>query len=214
KIRILSNLLEAPAILTNFSRLLIDCNRGKDDPTLISCLSDGTIVPGNIQLSTTSISHRIEHFYDPYHKAIATTINQALLKNIVPSLISIHTFTPQWKGTARPWHAGILWDKDPRLAEPLIKELRKLSDIIIGNNEPYRGWLRGDTLWKHGTQRGVPHVLIEIRQDLLRNETSIHKWGDTLSSIILSILSDTNLNKDLSKLILYGSKTDKDSLNF
>lgn len=211
---ILANHLKAPAFLTSFSRLLIDCNRGKDDPTLVSCLSDGTIVPGNIQLTSASLNQRIELFYNPYHQAIEAAINQTLSKNIVPALISIHTFTPQWRGKRRPWHVGILWDKDPRLAQPLMKELEKLPDFIVGNNEPYRGWLRGDTLWQHGTQRGIPHVLIEIRQDLLTNKTSVQKWGDYLSSILLSIQKNSDFKKDLCKIRIYGSRTDDGNLNF
>lgn len=212
--RVLATLLEAPAILTSFSRLLIDCNRGKDDPTLISCLSDGTIIPGNIQLSPASIYQRIKWFYDPYHQAIEAAINQTLSKNIIPSIISIHTFTPQWKGRTRPWHTGILWDKDPRLAEPLIKELEKIPYLIVGNNEPYRGWLRGDTLWQHGTQRGIPHVLIEIRQDQLVDAPSVQKWGKYLFLMLSSILSDPVCKKDLCKMKFYGSRTDENRLDF
>lgn len=205
---ILASLLKAPAILTNFSRLLIDCNRGRDDPTLVPCLSDCTIVPDNTSLTSESFSQRIKSFYDPYHQAIDATITKTLAKNIIPSLLSIHTFTPIWKGFSRPWHVSILWDKDPRLAQPLIKRLEQIRGIIVGNNEPYRGWLRGDTLWQHGTKRGLPHALIEIRQDQLTNEKTIHDWASRLHNILKTIINDLELKENLTIIKYYGSRTD------
>ena len=138
-----------PAVLGVWSRLLIDLNRGPDDPTLIMKLSDGSIIPGNRELSETERARRIEAFHAPYHRAIAEEI--ARLGQ--PVLISLHSFTPQWKGKPRSWEVGVLWDKDGRLARPLMARLAEAGICRVGDSdEPYSGALEGDTLNRHGTR--------------------------------------------------------------
>jgi len=193
-----------PAVLSNFSRLLIDPNRGIDDPTLIMRLSDGAIIPENAQLEETARGHRLENFYHPYHQAITDIIDQALSEELAPVLISIHSFTPAWKGHPRPWHAGILWDKDPRFAQPLISELRNQDDIVVGDNQPYKGALKGDCLHRHATQRGLAHGLVEVRQDLICDDDGVAEWVDRLVSAIQKAMKA----KDLHKIIHYGSHSD------
>ncbi len=194
----------APAVLSRFSRLLIDPNRGEDDPTLIMRLSDGAVVPVNSHLDEGAGKNRLQRFYHPYHLAITTVIDQALAEGNTPVLISIHSFTPTWKGVVRPWHAGILWDKDPRLARPLISALRDQRDITVGDNQPYSGALQGDCLYRHGTTRGLAHGLVEVRQDLIGDSGGIEEWLERLVQTIQKAM----MAKDLHKIIHYGSHSD------
>jgi predicted N-formylglutamate amidohydrolase len=200
--------LGVPAVLTRVSRLLIDCNRGEDDPTLIMRLSDGAIVPGNRVLPAAEREERIRRFYRPYHDAVAALIDEALEADVVPVLLSMHSFTPVWRGAPRPWHAAILWDKDPRLALPLLEALRADPALVVGDNEPYSGCLKGDCLWRHGTARGLPHALVEVRQDLIADAPGQQEWADRLSEALKGILADGTRNPDLKVARLFGSHTD------
>ena len=178
--RKLADIYKAPAVLSTFSRLLIDPNRGRDDPTLVMKVSDGAIIPGNRTLSDAGIAERIQNFYDPYDQAIAHMISQFTGAGIKPHIISIHSFTPIWKGFLRPWEIGILWDKDQGMAEPLIASLRKRG-LTVGDNEPYSGALEGDTLNRHATVNSLPNILVEVRQDLISTKETAEKWAYILS---------------------------------
>lgn len=191
--RLLARDLSAPAILTGFSRLLIDPNRGRDDPTLIMRLSDGAVVPGNAYITEDEREHRKKTYYDPYHTAVSQTLGRMHVGSRTPVLLSIHSFTPNWRGTDRPWHVGVLWDKDPRLPAPLIKAFQAEGDLVVGDNEPYTGELEEDTLNKHGTQRGFAHALIEIRQDLIADEAGQTAWAERLGRILPPVLTDERL---------------------
>ncbi|MDJ1158297.1 N-formylglutamate amidohydrolase [Chelatococcus sp. SYSU_G07232] len=191
--RRMAELTGAPAILTRFSRLLIDPNRGADDPTLVMRLSDGAIVPGNARIDEAEVARRIARFYRPYDAAIRATIDASLAAGVVPAVVSIHSFTPVWRGSPRPWHAGVLWDADPRLAAPLIAALRAEGDIVVGDNEPYDGALVGDTLNRHATVRGLPHALVEVRQDLIADAAGARGWGDRLVRLLRGIGEETHL---------------------
>jgi predicted N-formylglutamate amidohydrolase len=176
--------LRCPAFLTTFSRLLIDPNRGADDPTLIMRVSDGAVIPGNALIDESERERRLVRFHRPYHAAIAAEIDAALAQGIDPLLVSLHSFTPYWKGTARPWHVGVLWDEDHRFAHHLLEALRAQGDLCVGDNEPYSGALEGDTLYTHGTSRGLRHGLIEIRQDLIARQTGVDEWISRLAPIL------------------------------
>jgi predicted N-formylglutamate amidohydrolase len=178
--RALSAAYGAPAVLARWSRLLIDLNRGEDDPTLVMKLSDGSIVPGNARADAAEVAHRIARFHAPYHAAIARTIDAL---GGVPVLVSVHSFTPVWKGVRRPWEIGVLWDRDGRLARPLIAECAK-AGFTVGDNEPYSGELENDTLYRHATLRGLPHVLIEIRQDLIADDAAAQTFAARLKPIL------------------------------
>jgi predicted N-formylglutamate amidohydrolase len=200
--------LGAPAVMTRFSRLLIDCNRGDDDPTLIMRLSDGAIVPGNRVLTTAERDKRIARYYTPYHTAIAALIDAAATQGIAPVLLSVHSFTPSWRGVPRPWHGAVLWDRDPRLAIPLIAELRADPSLVIGDNEPYDGALRGDCLWRHGTSRGLAHAIVEIRQDLIADEAGQAAWSERLAAAMRAILAARGPDADLKTTKFFGSRAD------
>jgi predicted N-formylglutamate amidohydrolase len=176
--------LGCPALMASFSRLLIDPNRGADDPTLIMRLSDGSIIPGNALIDEVERERRLARFHRPYHAAIEAEIDAALAQGIDPLLVSIHSFTPSWKGVVRPWHVGILWDQDGRFANYVLDALKATGDLCVGDNEPYSGALEGDTLYTHGTKRGLKHGLIEIRQDLIAGQRGVDEWISRLAPIL------------------------------
>lgn len=177
----LSDLFEAPAILARFSRLVIDPNRGEDDPTLIMRLYDGSVIPGNRSVDEAERERRLATYHRPYHDAITAAIDRSLAQGVTPRLVSIHSFTPQLRGRARrPWHVGVLWDRDDRIAAPLLEALRGDDELVVGDNEPYSGSLDGDCLWRHGTNRGLPHVLIELRNDLIGDVEGQQAWAALL----------------------------------
>jgi predicted N-formylglutamate amidohydrolase len=182
--------LGCPALLSSFSRLLIDPNRGLDDPTLVMQISDGAIIPGNARITPAAIDERIAAFYAPYDAAIAIEIGDAVAAGLPPAVISVHSFTPLWRGRVRPWHVGLLWDKDDRLVAPLFAALRAEPGLVVGDNEPYAGWLSGDTIDRHATRLGLPNVLIELRQDLIDTQASAEAWADRLAVMLEPILAN------------------------
>jgi len=193
----------APAVMSRFSRLLIDPNRGRDDPTLLMRLSDGAVVPGNAHADAEEKQHRIDSYYEPYHQAINSAIERAIEAGHPPALISIHSFTPLWRGTRRPWEIGFLWDKDPRLAEPFIEMFRRDPLLTVGDNEPYTGQLVGDCMYRHGTIRGLAHVLVELRQDLIAEEPGQAEWAGRIADALSALAGRQGLNE----IRHYGSAT-------
>ncbi len=183
----------APAILSRFSRLLIDLNRGVDDPTLVMRLSDGDIIPGNASVGTDEIDYRRAQYWQPYRAAIAATIEAMLNRGPPPAVVSIHTFTPSWKAQPRRWEVGILWDSDPRFAKPLIAALT-LDGLCVGDNEPYDGALIGDTLDEEVTRRGLAGLLIEIRQDLAGTKEKAAAFAARLARLLRPVLARPELH--------------------
>lgn len=170
---------EAPAVLGRYSRLFIDLNRGADDPTLVMKLSDGQIVPGNARADRAEVAKRLALAHQPYHAAISAQIARGLRGGLQPILVSIHSFTPAWRGQPRPWEIAILYaPRDRGLADLMLAELRALPGLCIGDNQPYSGALENDTLSQHGLDRGLPHVLIEVRQDLLADSIGVARIAD------------------------------------
>ena len=184
--RALAGAYGAPAFLGRWSRLLIDLNRGPDDPTLVMKLSDGSIIPGNRHADAAEVAERLARYHAPYHAAIAGALDRIGPQAVV---ISLHSFTPSWKGAPRKWDVGILYDRDVRLAQPLMARLSQ-AGFAVGDNEPYSGALQGDTLYRHGTLRGLPHVLIEMRQDLIASEHAAQVFALRLKPILDKALSD------------------------
>jgi predicted N-formylglutamate amidohydrolase len=183
----------APAILSRFSRLLIDPNRGADDPTLVMRLSDGDIIPGNARIGAEEIEYRHAHYWKPYRAAIAAMIDSMLSQGPPPAVVSIHTFTPAWKARPRPWEVAILWDSDPRFAKPLIAALTG-EGLCVGDNEPYDGALMGDTLDEEVTRRGLAGLLIETRQDLVATTARAVAFADRLARLLRPVLARPELH--------------------
>src|SRR3954447_13539384 len=191
--RSLARRLGAPAILTQFSRLIIDPNRGRDDPTLVMRLSDGAVVPGNAAVDDAEVARRVDRFYDPYDAAITAAIDRGLAAGHPPAIVTIHSFTPIWRGWPRPWHVGILWDADDRFAVPLLDGLRAEEGLVVGDNEPYDGALAGDTIDRHATARGITNALIEIRQDLITKDEGAEEWAERFARILGPLLARPEL---------------------
>jgi predicted N-formylglutamate amidohydrolase len=191
--RALAALLGAPAVLSTYSRLLIDPNRGLDDPTLVMRYSDGAIVPGNAYADPGEIARRSRLFWTPYREQIATTVDAMIATGEPPALISIHSFTPVMRSLARPWKIGILWDCDGRIPKPLIEALiaeRDLRADEVGDNEPYDGALAGDTIDEIATSRGLANALIEIRQDLIAERNNAAAWAERLGRVLRPVIAD------------------------
>lgn len=182
--------LGAAAVLSRFSRLLIDPNRGMDDPTLIMRISDGAAVPGNRDVDEAERQRRIARFHQPYHGAISGMVAAVQARGQLPLLVSIHSFTPVWRGWPRPWHAGILWDRDEKVARAMIAGFLAQGDLVVGDNEPYHGAIEGDTLNTHGTRPGLPHGLIEVRQDLIATKTGVDEWVGRVARVIEPIINE------------------------
>ncbi len=189
----LAERLDAPAVLSGFSRLVIDPNRPLDDPTLIPRLSDGIVVPGNQDLSPGAVQARVESFHRPYHAAVERTLDALCARDPLPAVVSMHSFTPVIKGVERPWHIGILWDADPRLAQPRMARLRA-QGIPVGDNQPYPARDgHGYTLFEHAAPRGLAHVLIEIRQDLIDTLHGASAWTDRLADSLRVVLENAGV---------------------
>jgi predicted N-formylglutamate amidohydrolase len=188
--RRLAALLDAPAILTNFSRLIIDPNRGRADPTLVMRLSDGAIVPGNARIDEAGKQARIARFYAPFDAAIDAAVVAAERAGRPPAILTMHSFTPYWRGTARPWQVGILYDRDERFARPLIQALEAdPAGLTVGDNQPYGGGLPGDTIDRHATARGLRNALVEIRQDLIAGEAGQEAWAERFVRILRPLIA-------------------------
>ena len=175
--------LDSPVICSHFSRLVIDPNRGLDDPTLIMRLYDGTIIPANRYIGGDEVQSRIDRLYLPYHAALA----QLAARRVDTVILAIHAFTPCLRGRApRPWHVGVLFDhQSDRLSQALLAELRAEADICVGENEPYAGHLAGDAIDQHGLRMGRENTLIEIRNDLIADGRGQALWGQRLAPMIL-----------------------------
>ncbi len=185
----LAQLLDAPAVLAGFSRLLVDYNRQPDDPTLICMVSDWTIVPGNRHVDAAERAYRLKEYFDPYHAAIAERLTHLRGRVAAPVLVSIHSFTPAMKGIVRPWHVGILWNHDPRLPVPLLQVLTEDPNLVVGDNQPYSGRDEvGYTNRRHGEAAGLPHVMFEIRQDLLADERGVQEWADRIAAALRRVM--------------------------
>jgi predicted N-formylglutamate amidohydrolase len=176
-------------VLASYSRLVIDLNRRPGDATVIPPISDGVLIPGNLGLTQAARDARGQAFHAPYHEAIDAQIGRRSGNGRLPVFIGVHSFTPRFHRTPRPWHAGVLWDRDPRIAVPLLERLRRA--FVIGDNEPYSGRHTADySIDRHAETRGMAHVGIEIRQDLIEDEAGQERWAGILGDALEAILAD------------------------
>ena len=189
--RALARALDSPAILSRFSRLVIDPNRGEDDPTLLMRLYDGTIIPANCNADAAVLKQRLDRLYHPYHAAYA----RLAARRADTVIAAVHSFTPKLKSRApRPWQIGILYSHlDSRLARPLIERLRKEPDLTVGDNEPYDGHLPGDAIDRHALRPGRPNILIELRNDLIASPEAQQGWAARLAPMLCDVLKETGL---------------------
>tara|TARA_Y100000590_G_scaffold451820_1_gene593889 strand:- start:371 stop:901 length:531 start_codon:yes stop_codon:yes gene_type:complete len=166
--------------MQNYSRLVIDCNRPRDSEQLIPAKSERTVIPGNQNLSELEREQRFSEIFFPYHEMIAGLLDRREDKQ--PTIfVAVHSFTPVYLGEARPWHVGILFNDDRRIGDQMLKLLRDDSDLCVGENEPYRLDNNDYGIPLHGEGRGIPHVLIEVRQDLIASEVGQDEWASRLA---------------------------------
>jgi predicted N-formylglutamate amidohydrolase len=183
--RELSRLLNAAVILQTYSRLVIDCNRDPNVPSSIPEISETTEIPGNRSLDEAERAVRVDAIFRPYHNAIAAALDRRAAAGRASVLVALHSFTPVFKGVPRPWHVAVLFNRDPRLAHALAELLRAESGLMVGENEPYRvSDLTDYTVPVHGERRGLPHVEIEIRQDLITDPAGQREWAGRLARLL------------------------------
>ncbi|WP_210529405.1 N-formylglutamate amidohydrolase [Rubellimicrobium arenae] len=186
--RALARRLDSPAILARFSRLVIDPNRGEDDPTLVMRLYDGSIIPANRRLGPDDIEARLDRLHRPYHAALEALIGA----REDAAVLAIHSFTPQLQGRPpRPWQVAVLHSHlDGRLALPLLARLGAEADLCVGDNEPYSGHLPGDSIDRHALAPGRLNVLIEVRNDLIATPEDQEVWAARLAPLLQDSLSE------------------------
>lgn len=191
----LSDSLGVTAVLAQYSRLVVDCNRELLDPGAFLEFGDGILVPGNRRLSQAGKNARAEEIYWPYHRAIEGQIKRLSSIGPAPAFISIHSFTPVLDGESRPWEIGILWDTDARLPEIFLSDFRA-AGFLTGDNEPYSGRAPQDyTVDNHAEARGLPHLGIEVRQDLIDDVAGVERIAAVMHKIIKSIPERIGLDR-------------------
>ncbi len=192
--RLMAAEMNCGAILCGTSRLVVDCNRFADDPTLIPEVSDGVTIPGNQALSAEARNQRLANYFEPYHGEMARQVQRRLDAGIIPAIVSIHSFTPEMDGLSRPWDVALLWDRDPRMAPKLIDHLRRDPTLTVGDNEPYSGVdPYGYALRTYNIEMGLPMAVFEIRQDLLETSKGIVYWADKLCTALRDVLSEKSI---------------------
>jgi predicted N-formylglutamate amidohydrolase len=179
----LSALLDATAVLQVYSRLVIDCNRDPSWPTAMPEVSEHTPIPGNVALTPEARAARVAAIFTPYHDRIRALLDARAGRRTV--LIAMHSFTPSFKGENRAMHVGMLYNKDPRLALILLDLLRREGDLVVGDNAPYAVTEDSDYgVPTHGEKRGLAHVEVEIRQDLIATEAGQQAWAQRFARLL------------------------------
>ena len=192
--RLLADRFDAPAVLAGYSRLIVDLNRRTDDPTCFIKVCDGITVPGILELTDYERERRIDSFFRPYHHAIASQLDNFEAIDVIPVFIAVHSCTPVYDRFVRPWHIGILWDRDPRIALPVMKKLCRLDGICVGDNEPYSGKHPHDfTVDHHAESARLPNINFEFRQDLIETDTGAAEWATITGDVLEDILADESL---------------------
>ncbi len=183
--RRLSEALDATLVAQIYSRLVIDCNRDFSAPTSIWEISEHTEIPGNMGISPEARYQRQNEIFRPYHARIVEALDRRQAKNKPTVLVAMHSFTPVFKGVERALHVGVLYNRDAAFAHVMLDLLRKETDLIVGDNAPY--FVSDETDYGipvHGEKRGIPHVELEIRQDLIAEEPGQRAWAKRLARLL------------------------------
>lgn len=183
----LAKALDAPAFLGTYSRLLVDLNRPFGCRSSMPVRSEATDVPGNVGLSDAECERRRQIIFDPFHAVIMAHLDSRRSQGRRTRLVTIHSFTPVFLGVARPWHGGILFDRSRRFAEAVISGLSRDPTLNIASNEPY-GIHRDEdyAVPVYGTDRGLPAILVEIRNDLISSPQGVAEWVARLTDVLWS----------------------------
>lgn len=196
----LSELLDAQLLHSNYSRLVIDLNRQLHDPSCIPAVSDHVVIPGNQDLSVEDRQCRAEALFWPYHRQFSQRLDQYRDRGIVPVIVGMHSFTPVWQGQVRPWDIGVMWDCDDRIAAPFMENLKQQTAICVGDNRPYHAIDPhgidpvGYAFDVHARTRGLPHIFLEVRQDLIDNPEKAKHWAQVIFSALKPLLDDNSLH--------------------
>ncbi len=185
--RKLADALDAFLIAQTYSSLAIDCNRRPLSSTSIAPVSESTPIPGNQQVSPANAEARRREIFQPYHDRISAELDDRIALGRPMILVAVHSFTPVFHGESRPWHVGVLYNRDARMARILLELFRSESGIVVGDNQPYAVSDESDyTIPIHGERRSIPHVELEIRQDLLAEESGQTAWADRLARALVT----------------------------
>lgn len=177
--------LGACVVLQTYSRLVIDCNRPPGNPTSIVTVSEQTPIPGNAAISEEDAQRREREVFRPYHDKIRALLDARRSRGRPTLLISMHSFTPVYLGEHRPWHAAVLYNRDGRLSRALLAEMRRDAALVLGENEPYAVSDTSDyAIPEYGEKLRLPHVEIEIRQDLIAHEDGQREWATKLADAL------------------------------
>ncbi len=192
--RKLSEALDTGLVLAGYSRLVIDLNRPPGHPQSIPPISDGTIVPGNQDLDEAARRRRVRDLFEPYHDAVNRAIARIWERGTPPALFSIHSFSPRFGDTPRPWDVGVLWNRDSRIAVPLMEKL-EARGLNVGDNEPYSGKHLAYTIDMHAAAAGLANCVIEINQDQLTDAAGVARWAAILDDVMKEILDLSGLHR-------------------
>ena len=187
--RLLSKRLDAQAVLAGYCRLVIDLNRYPGHPDSILDVSDGIVVPGNLGLSEEARTQRADAFFWPYHDAVTNLMARLRRRGPAPALFAVHSFTPSLDGEDRHWDVGVLWNRDPRLALPLIQRLEEHDHLNVGDNKPYSGRDKAYSIDVHAQAAGLPNCAVEIRQDHLETPQGAARWAEIVGEALAEILA-------------------------
>ena len=183
--------LGADTVWQRYSRLVIDCNRPLDAPDSIARRSEKTVIPGNQDVGPAAAEERARAIFHPYHDEIRGALDRRQAAGRLTVLIAMHSFTPLFMEAARPWHVGVLYNRDSRVARPLLRALRDEGDLVVGDNQPYAvGDLTDYSVVNHGERRGIPHVEIEVRQDLIADERGQQAWAERFARLLPLVIQE------------------------
>jgi predicted N-formylglutamate amidohydrolase len=186
--RRLAAMLDAWLIVQTYSRLVIDCNRPLSSPDSIAPRSGGVLIPGNQTLSRAEAEARVRSVFRPYHERIRTELDRRERERQPSILLSMHTFTPSLMGSVRPWHVGVLHHRDARVADVLLELLRADPELVVGDNEPYAASdLTDFSIVEHAERRSLPYVELELRQDLVVDDSGQAIWAERLAHLLESV---------------------------
>lgn len=190
--------LNSTLIMSGYSRLIIDCNRPFGVSEAFIKKSENTIIPGNLNINRKDKINRAKLYCLPYREKINSILKKRIGNKITPIIISMHSFTDFYKGVSRPWHLGLLYRKDRRLTSLILKQLKKDKSIKVGINEPYKCNLKGDFSIPYFAElNGLPNILFEIRQDLIRNKKGVDIWSKRISKILKKTISHPEISYPL-----------------
>lgn len=183
----LARRLDAPLFMQRYSRLVCDCNRRTDVPSFAPAVSESTVIPANQDLSPEEIERRADAIWRPFHEAVTAALDARDAAGKPTLLVTMHSFTPVFKGVSRPWQIGVLFHRDRHLAPAIVRYLQENTDFTVGVNEPYSVGDETDyAIPVHGEKRGYPCVEFEIRNDLTEGNGAVEGWAELIAKSLHS----------------------------